>query len=224
MSLVALDDMKTYLGIALVDTTYDVFLQSQLDIISASIEGYCGRKFLQATYTQTFEAQDIPTNTSVAELYMYHYPTISITSVKEKLDTDETIVTTYTNHSPSGKIYKVDSSNGRENWFQEYGNTSQVEIGYDAGYATTPLPIQDVVYSLVEQRYNKKVSGIAISFGDDVQRISIPGVMSIDFDYTLQANERKSAYGMILGNYSNVLDQYRSERAMIGTIRDNYVS
>lgn len=224
MSLVTLDDMKTYLGIPLPDTAYDVFLQQQLDIISASIEGYCGRKFAQATYTQVFEAQDMPTNTNVSYLHMYHYPTISITSVKEKLDTDETVVTTYTNHQPTGKIYKTDDSNGRENWFQEYGNTSQVEIVYDAGYATTPLPIQDVVYAIVEQRYNKKISGIAISFGDDVQRISIPGVMSIDFDYTLQANERKSAYGMILGNYSNVLDQYRSERAIIGTIRENYVS
>ncbi len=48
--------------------------------------------------------------------------------------------------------------------------------------------------------------------------------MSIDFDYTLQANERKTGFGMILGNYVNILDQYRSERPLIGAIKENYVS
>jgi len=100
----------------------------------------------------------------------------------------------------------------------------ELEVEYTAGYSDIPSVIEDVVFNVVEQRYNKKASGVALSFGNDVQRVSIPGVMSVDFDYTLQANERQSKYGMILGNYGNVLDPWRSERALIGEIKDNYVS
>ena len=226
--LVSLADMKDYLGIA--DASYDAFLTSQITIISDAIEGYCGRKFLAADYTQVFEGQDFESD-DTGFLHLFHYPINSITSVKEiSYNSDATTnektyeSTEYGFHDLSGKIYKKTKGNQRMSWFSEYGVLSQVEIVYNAGYATCPAPIEDCVYNLVSERYNKKVNGIELAFGNDVQRVSIPGVMSIDFDYTLQANERKSAYGMIIGNYSNVLDLYRSERRIMGSIRENYVS
>jgi hypothetical protein len=81
-----------------------------------------------------------------------------------------------------------------------------------------------VELSIIEERYNKKKSGISLNFGSDVQRVSIAGTISVDFDYSLQSNERVSAYGTILGNYINVLDQYRSERVLTGSGMITYVS
>jgi len=224
MSLVSLTDMKTYLGI--IDTSQDVFLQQQLDIISASIEGYCGRVFSSASYTQTYQAQDFEPAYR-KHLFLFHYPVSVVTSVKEINgdSSQETILATneYLLQDKTGKIKRKTNFNRFKDWFITYGSLSQVEIIYTSGYATIPLPIQDVVYSLVTERYNKNQNGIELNFGNDVQRVSIPGVMSIDFDYTLQANERSNAFGMILGNYANVLDMYRSERVLTGEIKENYV-
>jgi hypothetical protein len=81
------------------------------------------------------------------------------------------------------------------------------------------------MYELIEERYNKKVAGVALNFGSDVQRLSVPGVMSIDFDYTLQNNERDSKFGMFIKGYANVLDSFRSERSILAdSIKDGYVS
>jgi len=107
------------------------------------------------------------------------------------------------------------------NFFLE-GNI--LEIVYVAGYAALPAPIKSVELSILEERYNKKKSGISLNFGSDVQRVSIAGTISVDFDYSLQSNERVSAYGTILGNYINVLDQYRSERVLTGSGMITYVS
>ena len=96
-------------------------------------------------------------------------------------------------------------------------------IEYDAGYATIPSAILSVLDSLVGERYNKKSSGVDLNFGSDVQRISIPGTISLDFDYSLSNNERKSAYGSILGNNANILDDWRSDRAVLGSDKLIYV-
>jgi len=85
-----------------------------------------------------------------------------------------------------------------------------------AGYATIPTIILTVLDSLVQERYNKKVAGVDLNFGSDVQRVSIPGTISIDFDYSLSNNERKSSYGSIIGSYANILDDWRSERSVVG--------
>lgn len=226
--LVSLSDMKDYLGI--VDNSYDTFLTNQITIVSDAIEGYCGRIFSSASYTQTFYGADFDRDLESRKLLAFHYPVTAVTEVKEIQSnsdgsTSETVIpaTEYLVNEKTGKFFRTFKTGERRFWFGEYGANSRVEITYTAGYASTPTPIEDVVYNLVEQRYNKKVAGIDLGFGNDVQRVSIPGVMSIDFDYTLQQNERSSAFGMILGNYINVLDHYRSERSLIGEIKDNYV-
>lgn len=228
--LVTLDDMKTFLGIPLVDITHDAFLTGQINLMSETIEAYCGRKFIRATYTQTFEADDF----SIANkqfLYTFHFPLQTITEIKEVEilsdgSTEEDVLTAqeYRAHFPSGKLQRTTDTNRNYFWFQEYGRGSQVVIQYEAGYDEAPLPIQDVVFNLVAERFNKQQADVPLDFGNNVQRVAIPGVMSIDFDYTLQANERSQKFGMIIGNYANVLDSYRSERVVIGKIEDGYVS
>lgn len=227
--LVSLSDMKDFLGET--TTTYDAFLTTQIETISEAIEGYCNRVFGSTSYTQTYYGEDYNQDLDSNYFYTYHYPVTSISQIREiqKCDDGSEDITTLTIDEfllkpNTGKLFKTYVSGLRRSWFSEYGYyASRVEVTYSAGYATIPSVIQDVVYNLVEQRYNKKINNIAINFGNDVQRISVPGVMSIDFDYTLQSNERASKFGMILGNYSNVLDPYRSERALVGEIKENYV-
>lgn len=206
--LVSLSEMKSFLGIAPGDTTYDDFLTQQEIIISSAVQNYCGRVFSQGTYTQTFYRDMIgPTK----ELVLYHYPVTAISSVLER---GEEVVSSVRLHTPTGII------NRKEGFL--YGD--ETEVSYTAGYSTTPALIQAVVLSLVSEKYNKKKAGIDINFGSDVQSISIPSVISVTFDYTLTSNDRNNGFGAILGKYLNVLDAFRSERTVIGSSVRAYVS
>lgn len=203
--LVALNDMKAYLSIPILDTTYDAFLNTQIDIVSEAIEGYCGRKFLEDTYTQVFYPKDIQVMPKY--LMLYHYPVTEVISIFE----DGVELTDFITLYSQGRI---DKRLGR---FFCYG-VEDVTVNYKAGFITCPKTIESVVYAIVEEKYNKRKAGLNVNFGSDVQSISIPGSINIQFDYTLTQNDRKNAFGMILGNYSNVLDPYRSERVLTGTI------
>lgn len=215
--LVSLSDMKTYLGETTTD--YDDFLTQQITVISDSIEAYCMRKFNSTSYVQTFYKEDIIQRGYVIdELTCYQFPIISVASVVEKYDDGAdtgVAVTDYRFHAGTAKIIK-----------KKYTGTffcrDLVEVTYTAGYAEVPAPITQAVYSLVQQNYNKKKNGIDINFGSDVQSVAIPGVINIQYDYTLQNNEKSSTMGMILGSWTNVLDIYRSERAVVGDIRLAY--
>ena len=204
--LIALNDMKNYLGVG--DASQDAFLTLQISLVSEAIEGYCQRKFSPGTYTQTFYLSDIQyTN----QLPLYHFPLIGAPVLVEKDEEGNSFtVSDFRFHLGSGSIIK--------NFGRFFQNAKTIEATYTAGYTTLPALIQNVVYALVQERYNKKTSGVSLEFGSDVQRISIPGTISIDFDYSLNNNERKSHFGSILGVHLNVLDSYRSERVVVGSV------
>lgn len=207
--LVTLVAMKDYLGIT--NNDYDDFLTTQIGVVSEAIESYCGRKFESATYTETIYKEDMNHRSKFNEMLLFHYPVSGLNAVSaDGVD----ILANCRLYASTGRVLNTESL------FTYY---ESVEFNYDAGYTTIPLTIQDVVFNLVEERYNKKTNGISMNFGNNVQRMSIPGAISIDFDYTLSANERKSGFGMILGDYLNVLDHYRSERALIGKIKETIV-
>lgn len=206
--LVSLVEMKSYLGIDPSDTTYDSFLTLQLEVVSDSIEGYCGRKFEVKKWIQTIYKQD---QVNQDKIFLYQYPlTSNVTSITKDDGTNidlEEIVHVF----GPGLIRRLGEGGVFSSMFFD---TAKIEVKYESGYATIPSQIRQVVYSIVSESYSKKKIGIDVNFGNDVQRMSIPGVVSIDFDYTLNVNERKSKYGMILGNWANVLDQFRSERTV----------
>lgn len=219
--LVSLNSMKNYLGIPLVNTTHDTFLTDNITLVSDAIEEYCNRSFTQQTYVQTFFKNDMPCEVG-KELRLFHYPVISITSVKERdtyASTVEYSVTDFLSVKYLGMLKKLPDCTSQP-WFY-YGRVLEVE--YVAGFSSIPVPLTQVVYAIVGDKYSKHTSGVDTNFGSDVQRVSIPGVVSIDYDYSLQANDRKSPLGMILGNYLNVCDAYRSDRSIIGEVRAVYV-
>lgn len=193
-------NVKSRLGIT--TDAYDAFLTNQITLVSDVIEDYCRRKFAEGTWEQTFYRNE---NRSAQEITLFHFPVSTITSIEEDgvaVDAGE-----YRIHKPSGIIR---SSQGRS-----FFNAVETVITYDAGYDPIPSAILAVLDNVVGERYNRKSSGVALDFGSDVQRISIPGAISIDFDYTLKNNERSSAYGSILGDNANILDDWRSERAVL---------
>ena len=226
--LVTLDEMKTYLGIPLGDTTQDDFLNREILNISEAIYNYCGRIFELKNYTQTIYADDFDISFDTKELYMYHYPITTIDSINlitKSSDGSETTeaITDYRTKKDTAMLTRTYGNGGKQNWLYCLSGDQRLEFTYNAGYTNIPENLKSVVYSLVGERYNKNQLGVSLDFGSDVQRISIPGVLGIDFDYSLKANERISAFGMIIGDYANVLDFYRSERAVIGEIHINYV-
>lgn len=203
-----LANVKTRLGIT--STEQDNFLTQQIQLVSDVIEAYCRRKFLVADYVQTFYCED---NSPTRRMELFHYPVSEVSSIEQ----DDLILADsfYRLHKPTGYVTAIDGV--------AFFYSRVTEVSYTAGYDSCPTPILSVLDNIVQERYNKKVSGVELNFGSDVQRISIPGTISIDFDYTLKNNDRVSAYGTILGNNANILDDWRSERAVVGSGKLEYV-
>lgn len=217
--LVSLADMKTYLGISSGNTTHDALLTQQITVISDAIESYCNRKFEQANYVQTFYKDEMMENDYVLDtLTLYHFPLISVTSVLAKQDELDvgTALTNYRINKPTSRIINKDYCN-------LFSNAQLIEVSYTAGFVVIPSVIQNAVYSLVQERYNRHIAGVDLNFGSNVQSVSIPGTISIAYDYSLDENSRGTAFGAILGKYVNTLDYFRSERSVVGDLRLAYL-
>lgn len=208
--LMSLEQVKKALNIPCSDSANDDFLIAQINLISEAMEIYCGRKFNLASYTQEFYRDEIAKDI-VREVLLYHYPVVNVVSVQQN---NEDIVG-YRVVKNTGLIRK------RDGLFSD--TEVPLVVKYSAGYQDLPYTLQSVLTSLVGERYNKKVSGVDLNFGSDVQRISIPGTISIDYDYTLENNSQGVALGIILGTQANILDQFKSERKIVGTLREGYV-
>lgn len=207
MSLVSLSEMKDYVGIASGDTSQDVFLQAQLDLISDAIEGYCRRRFVKTTWSEMFYKRSAESRV----LSLFHYPVIDIVSIAGFADYSQ-----YRLHKPTGRL---EPKCGIGLW----SDLDEIEIIYTAGFETVPSPIRAACLSLVQERYNKKKSGVDLNFGSDVQRVSIPGTISIDFDYSLDNNSANVKFGSILGSQQNIIGPYASDRAIVMTDRLAYI-
>jgi len=217
--LVTLNEMKAYLGLSSTNE-FDAFLTTQITIVSDAIEQYCNRKFAQADYLQTFYREDFSQDDQLKIIPLAMYPVVDLIEVVQKVNEADLIgveIEEYRVHKPTGILNKNNCSGS----FFSVGDI--LEVTYSAGYAEIPALVTSVVYAVVQERYNKKVNGIDLNFGSDIQRISIPGTIGIDFDYSLQNNERKTHFGSILGNHVNVLDAFRSEQAIMGSVRITYV-
>ena len=205
--LLSLATIKTYLKIT--GTDDDAFLTYWGEVMTDAIEVFCRRKFNLATYVETMYRDDVNPTQSV---HLFHYPVVAVTEVK----LDDDIETDYRVQRDSGLLFR---KCGFFTW------NDKLEVTYSAGYAEADLPptIKYAFLSLVEEKYNRKKAGVDINFGSDVQRISIPSTISIDFDYTLTNNEANNEMGNLLGNYLNVLSYYKSERAITPQGKVTYV-
>lgn len=214
MNIASLDDIKKFLAVTVDE--FDEFLSLQAEVMTEAIEGYCGRKFHQGSYTQTFYRDEIDTITK--ELFLYHYPLISVQSITP-VDFNGNELDAITNFRKDIEVGSI-IREWPNYWFLE---GEKIKVSFSAGYAKIPAPVRSVFFSLIQEKYNRKVQGLDLNFGTDIQRVSIPGALSIDFDYTLDSNQRVNAFGNIIGNYLNILDPYRSERVITGRMGRIYV-
>lgn len=219
MALITLNEIKDYLGIDPLNTDNDAYLNSEIVLFSNAIENYCNRKFEIDSYTETFYKEDFQLK---KEYLLYHFPIVDVLNVVEKDNDGFSQNLTYRVNKRLGNL--VNTVDGVSKYFfQNTGKDGFIDIIYTAGYATIPSEIKECISSLIQGRFNKKESGIDFNFGNNVQRVNIPGVMGIDFDYTLATNDRKNRFGMILGDWQNVLDFYVSERTLIGESNIKYL-
>lgn len=207
MSLVSLAKIKTYLGIS--GNLQDDFLNQQNAIIQNAVELYCERSLEERTWEQTFYRDDIYPS---KELMLYQYPLKDVPTVEVSGEA-------FTDFRTSKQDAFIVNVNG---WGSYCGD---IVVTYTAGYATDSAPavIEGVILGLIQERYNKKNAGIDLNFGSDVQGISIPGTISVQFDYSLTNNDEKSVLGSILGNYRNSLIPFKSERTITGSGKIKYV-
>lgn len=188
-----------------------IFIETQLTLLDEAVRTYCRREFELKTYKQTFYSEDYYPE---RELQLYQYP------VKELISVEEDSVALTEDQLEEIRLHKPTAILKRRSGFHL---AMETEVTYSAGYEIIPPIIMNVIYSITQERYNKKKAGIQLSFGSDVQRVSIPGTISVDFDYSLQNNESTSRLGTILGSYVNQLNEYRSERTVIGSGKLQYV-
>lgn len=203
-----LSNVKARLGI--MTSQYDAFLTQQITLISDVIEAYLRRKILTSNYTQHFYCTDYR-KTPLMQLFCY--PVKTITSITE----DGVVLdpTCYRPHKPTGSILRTDH--------HSFFWAKETVVAYSAGLDDCPTPILSVLDSIVQERYNKQVAGIDLNYGADVERIAIPGALSIEYDTSAVANGSSTAFGTILGSQTNVLDPYRSERAILGSSKLIYI-
>ncbi len=220
--LVTLSEIKSYLNVTVTD--HDTFLTEQGNLISDIIEAYCRRSFSPKTYEQSYFRNDYRLSQM---LQTFHYPLLSVASIVEDgVTLDPTL---YRVHKPSGNILQTAPFGFGAGFAYGPGvggffRAIETVVTYDSGLATIPSAIKASVFQLVEERYNKRISGVALNFGREVQRIAIPGAISVDFDFSLKYDDRKIPFGVILGNTVNMLDYYRSDRAILGSGRLTYVT
>lgn len=203
-----LANVKSRLNIT--SSQYDAFLTAQITLVSDTIEAYLRRKVKSQAFHQHYYRTDYSKSLL---MQLFCYPVSAVTSITE----DGVVLdpASYRLHKPTGSVLRLDNTG--------FFFALETVVLYTAGWATVPSPILSVLDSVVQERYNKNASGVDLNFGSDVQRISIPGSIQIDFDYTLKNNQRTSAFGEILGSNLNILDRYRSERAILGTSKLIYL-
>ena len=145
-SLLALEELKDYLGVA--GTGKDTALEGILNRVSDEIEQYLGRQIvtrgtgtgLLTEYHTMTDPQGFPVYT--ADLRTLDWPIIAITTVHEDTGTPRTygagalltVDVGYELVKPSGIIRRIQGLGTRLNWATGH---RAVKVVYQAGYATT---------------------------------------------------------------------------------------
>lgn len=180
-TLVTIEEVKAYLGIADTDTASDKLLQNLSVGVSAWVERYCDRQFKSDTYTEQHDG------CGLSEIQVDQYPIISVTSVHDDSErgfgADTLIATTdYVFYANTGTI-RLDGgifTKGIQN----------LKVIYDAGYAKIPTDLAHAVVSLIADRFRNK----------EHQGVQSMAIGSYKVTYT---NEE------IPGEIRSILDSYR---------------
>lgn len=141
--LITLDEYKEYKGIN--STQRDGKIQALITRVSALVENYCARKFMQYSTTQTARVEWFDGKTN--KVYLKEFPVIAVISVKTSSDGGMT-QTTLTEGASDKTGYFVDLEEGSvftqvstQSFITSYDvEYRSLEITYTAGYTSSTLP------------------------------------------------------------------------------------
>ena len=124
-------EVKDYLNITGADNNLDNQINDLIGRVSSAFEGYCGRAFVEATYTEYYDGN------GQSKLFLDNYPVTAITSIHEDADwvwgsADLIDSSDYRILDERGIIYDGIFGTGEQN----------VKIVYTAGYATLPTDLK----------------------------------------------------------------------------------
>jgi len=194
--LVTLDTVKSDLGILLTDPTYDAYLTRQILASSASIENYCSRNFEASDITQTFyitkQWRTLHSNT----IFLGRFPVNSLTDVL--IDGVILDPSTYQLFPDSGIIMLLTYP----------ASAQEVVINYNGGYTVIPADIEEVANDMTRARYNNKDADPS----RNVKSEQVVDVGTVQYESGLLDGDPIQINAI---SYSDVLDPYRSERALI---------
>lgn len=156
IALISLDDAKAFLKIT--TSTENEYLSALINGISSACEGFCGRKFLQRTYTEYYNGS------SRGELVLKNTPIVSLTSLyvsdANRVFDSTSLVdpTTYIVKSDVGAIQFANAYYGVGSYF--FAGVANIKVIYSAGYALASVPydLKLAVKKWVAQQYMKGIS------------------------------------------------------------------
>jgi uncharacterized phiE125 gp8 family phage protein len=154
--LTTLPKLKTFLGIDTNDD--DDKLYQHLKSADAFFKSETQRTFEQTTYTEYYDGDGSD------ELFIDHYPIISVTSIYDDLDRDYEAEDVFEDddymiYEDQGMI-KLDDT-----YFQD--GSKNVKITYSAGYAAIPNDIQMAVVQLAAAAYLEAHGTVAVIEGNE---------------------------------------------------------
>lgn len=150
-ALTTIAAVKDYLRISLADTSQDASFERTIKAVSDFIEGYCGRHFEKATYTEKYRGN------GRQKLLLNQYPIISVASVTVNdglLDASE-----YEILAEEGTLYRESlwpwSGYSAGLVGEPVGSRRNIQVQYTAGYILpkddgtgTPPAVRNLPYDL----------------------------------------------------------------------------
>lgn len=147
MTLCALQDVKTYLGIT--DTNSDAVLNALVSNVSAAVEAYCNRTFASASYTETRNGGCGP------KLFLANGPVTAVASVT----VDGQTVNPAPDALSGGFVFDSNVVYIRPGGIgpQEFRKGIQnVVVQYTAGFASIPLDVNQATVLWIASIYAKR--------------------------------------------------------------------
>lgn len=203
MTTPQLNALVAQLSILLGITDTD-FLQTSIPLIAESINTYCNR----ILYKQTGLVDKFRTVGWIKErVYLRQFPVTALTSVTE----DGVVLVRDTDFFLSGDdgiLLRTDVQ-GNAKWWLPY---KVVVVTFDAGYDPYPADLVPVLAAVVEHEYAKKAQRDLNSGSnmEGVSKLTIFDVGSVEMSDAGPFQSDTSDVHPVLGNYTLVLDHYRS--------------
>lgn len=155
MTLCALQDVKTYLGIT--SASEDAMLTALVSAASTQIENYCNRIFAQASYTETRNGND------AGAIFVRQFPIVSVQSVV----VSGLVVPAATDTTSFGYTFDEERIYIRRDRWDAPARVSgypvrfergvqNVVLQYTAGYATIPADLVQACVELVGWKRAKR--------------------------------------------------------------------